>query len=81
VGSDVLEDFGEEGESVFVFLFGAVGSAVLGNEVDEFSLSFSDLGGEEGVSILGSTHVEEGEGGNSASDGDGSNNFCGSHMF
>ena len=77
---DIFVDLGEEGESVLVFLFGSVGSLVVGNEVDEFSFSFSDLGSEECVSGLDAVHVEEGECGNSAGDGDGSENFSCSHL-
>ena len=70
----------EDGESVVVFLFGTIGSVVLADEVNESSLSVSDLGGTQEVgSSLRSAHVQEGKCGNSASYSDGGKNFC-SHM-
>jgi len=44
VVKDVLVGVCEEGESVFVFLFGSIGSVELGDEVNEFSLGISDGG-------------------------------------
>jgi hypothetical protein len=44
---DLLVDLGEDAQSEFVLLFCAVGSAVLGNEVDEFSLCIGERSGEE----------------------------------
>jgi len=38
---------GEEAESEFVFLFGAIRSLVFSNEVDEFDFSFSEGCGQE----------------------------------
>jgi len=41
---DSLVGLGEEGESVFIFLFGSIGSMVFGDEVNEFSLGITDGG-------------------------------------
>jgi len=71
----------EDGESVVVFLFGAIGSVVLADEVDEGSLGITDgSGGEEVGSSLGSRHVQKSEGGNGSGNSNGSNNF-GSHTI
>jgi len=61
-GLDVRESLSEEVQSVLVFFFGAISSVVLGNEVDELSLGFSDLGGQEGLVLRSLVHVEDGEG-------------------
>jgi len=60
----------EDGESVVVFLFGAIGSVVLGNEVDEGLFGFVDgVHGKEVRARHWGINVQQGKGSNSASDG------------
>jgi hypothetical protein len=44
VVNDVVVDLFEDGESVGVFFFSSITSVIGGNEVNEFSFSFTDWG-------------------------------------
>jgi len=72
VGGIVVVVLLEEGESVVIFLFGAISSVVFGNEVNESLLGLADgVDGKEVGARDWGINVQQGKGGNSASNGDG----------
>jgi len=57
VMDDVFVDLSEDIKPVVVFFFGSIGSSVLGDEVNELSLSISDGCGQEGFVGLDTVSV------------------------
>lgn len=71
---DLLVDLGEDTQSEFVLLFGAVGSSVFSDEVDELSLGISEGCGEEVLVGWGGVQSEEGQSGSRAGNSTSSKN-------